>query len=373
MAVVSDKRTPVITGSEITGYTPELLIAKDYYPFGMEMSGRYGGDLGTEPGDEYRFGFNGKEKDDEWNGQTGSTYDFGARLYDARIGRWMACDPKAAQMPFISPYSFSYNCPTIFEDPDGEKPRVTVSKSQDGSEVTISITNNIYLVEKNNKINVPTQSNVDNYLHGGSYEVDGVKYNVVINNNFIKVKNTNQAKNAIIKDRDVGVIAYLRDKGRANAGENQGFDVINLFTNEDNFEAIFAHEIGHDIGFADKYIDVGYFSYVFIYFVNTLMGDVSAISDYEIHLIGSDVMNQINEQGGIQNGETIELNEGRGTRAVNTAEDALPYKETVQTYLCGSNYEKAYPVSIIRINDPSRGTAKGRKVKNPPTESKPSF
>ncbi|MEI6765621.1 MAG: hypothetical protein WCM76_08265 [Bacteroidota bacterium] len=38
----------------------------------------------------YRFGFNGQEKDDEITGVTGSDYDFGARIYDARVGRWMS-------------------------------------------------------------------------------------------------------------------------------------------------------------------------------------------------------------------------------------------------------------------------------------------
>ncbi len=129
MAVVSDKRIPIIIGSEITGYTPELLIAKDYYPFGMEMSGRYSL---TDPevlGRDYRFGFNGKEKDDEWNGQTGSTYDFGARLYDARIGRWMACDPLAEKYPYLSPYSFVANSPLVFIDPDGKD--IDISKAVD--------------------------------------------------------------------------------------------------------------------------------------------------------------------------------------------------------------------------------------------------
>jgi RHS repeat-associated protein len=109
MAVVSDKRTPVITGSEITGYTPELLIAKDYYPFGMEMSGRYDVDLGTEPDDEYRFGFQNQEKDDEWTGQTGSHLNYKYRMYDARIGRFFAIDPLAAKYPYYSTYAFSGN------------------------------------------------------------------------------------------------------------------------------------------------------------------------------------------------------------------------------------------------------------------------
>ena len=38
----------------------------------------------------YRYGFNGMEKDDE---HTQGKYDFGARIYDSRLGRWLAVDP----------------------------------------------------------------------------------------------------------------------------------------------------------------------------------------------------------------------------------------------------------------------------------------
>ncbi|MDD3740325.1 MAG: hypothetical protein PHH30_03715 [Bacteroidales bacterium] len=109
MAVVSDKRTPIITGSEITGYTPELLIAKDYYPFGMEMSGRYIGAGNEDPMNEYRFGFQGQEKDDEWTGQTGSHLNYKYRMYDSRIARFFAIDPLAAKYPYNSTYAFSEN------------------------------------------------------------------------------------------------------------------------------------------------------------------------------------------------------------------------------------------------------------------------
>jgi RHS repeat-associated protein len=67
----------------------------------------------------YRFGFNGKEKDDEIDGVTGSKLDFGARIYDSRLGRWLALDPLAAKYPFASPYNFALNTPIQAKDPDG--------------------------------------------------------------------------------------------------------------------------------------------------------------------------------------------------------------------------------------------------------------
>jgi RHS repeat-associated protein len=67
----------------------------------------------------YRFGFNGKEKDDEVKGK-GNSYDFGARIYDPRLGRWLSLDPLQAKYPNLSPYQFTGNNPIKFVDFDGK-------------------------------------------------------------------------------------------------------------------------------------------------------------------------------------------------------------------------------------------------------------
>lgn len=59
------------------------------------------------------------EGDDELKGE-GNSYDFGARMYDSRIGRWMSVDPKFALQPGWSTYKFALDNPLIFVDPEGE-------------------------------------------------------------------------------------------------------------------------------------------------------------------------------------------------------------------------------------------------------------
>ena len=71
--------------------------------------------------DEYRYGFNGMESDDEVKDIVGSSYDFGARMYDARIGRWLNRDPLELKYPGLSPYNFVNNMPIIAIDPDGKR------------------------------------------------------------------------------------------------------------------------------------------------------------------------------------------------------------------------------------------------------------
>ena len=70
----------------------------------------------TEVG--YRFGFNGMQRDDEIKGP-GNSLDFGARMYDSRLGRWMSVDPLQVKFPSLSPYNGMANNPIIFVDPDG--------------------------------------------------------------------------------------------------------------------------------------------------------------------------------------------------------------------------------------------------------------
>lgn len=97
-------------------YNTYNLSLNDYYPFGMVMPGRQY----TSSGGDYRFGFNGMEKDGEaWSGSAGNQLDFGARIYDSRLGRWQATDPLAGKYPWASPYCFVANKPIVFIDPDG--------------------------------------------------------------------------------------------------------------------------------------------------------------------------------------------------------------------------------------------------------------
>ena len=68
----------------------------------------------------YRFGFNGMEYENELY-QPGNAYDFGARVYDGRIGRWFSVDPLAAKFAYISPFVFANSNPLIYIDPDGNE------------------------------------------------------------------------------------------------------------------------------------------------------------------------------------------------------------------------------------------------------------
>ncbi|MFT6128712.1 MAG: RHS repeat-associated protein, partial [Neolewinella sp.] len=99
-------------------HTPELVSFTDYLPFGLELN-RTLTDAGSE---NYRYGFNGKEKDNdgEWGSLT--HYDYGFRIYNPGIAKFLSVDPLAPDYPWYTPYQFAGNMPVAFIDLDGLEP-----------------------------------------------------------------------------------------------------------------------------------------------------------------------------------------------------------------------------------------------------------
>lgn len=75
---------------------------------------------------EYRYGFNGKEKDLEGMGGGGSTYDYGFRIYNPHIGKFLSVDPLTKKYPWYTPYQFAGNMPIAAIDLDGLEEYVVV-------------------------------------------------------------------------------------------------------------------------------------------------------------------------------------------------------------------------------------------------------
>ncbi len=66
----------------------------------------------------YRYGFNGKENDNEVKG-AGNQQDYGMRIYDPRLGRFLSVDPITKSYPMLTPYQFASNEPISGIDLDG--------------------------------------------------------------------------------------------------------------------------------------------------------------------------------------------------------------------------------------------------------------
>ena len=74
----------------------------DYTPFGSLVPNRH------RSTNDYRYGFQGQEKDDELKGE-GNSLNYTFRMHDPRVGRFFALDPLFKKFPHNSPYAFSEN------------------------------------------------------------------------------------------------------------------------------------------------------------------------------------------------------------------------------------------------------------------------
>ncbi len=88
-----------------------VIQTDEYYPFGLTFNSYQRENTTTS-----KYLYNGKEKQDElgldW-------FDYGARMYLPEIGRWIVIDPLSEKSRRWSTYTYCYNSPIIFIDPDG--------------------------------------------------------------------------------------------------------------------------------------------------------------------------------------------------------------------------------------------------------------
>lgn len=170
--------------------------------------------------EEYRFSFNGKENDNEVKG-FGNQQDYGMRIYDNRLGRFLSVDPLTNEYPWYTPYQFAGNMPIKYIDLDGLEP------AEPGK-------------EKGDLLDAPL-NNIDNHNH--SWEWDGEKWkdggrslNEVLvkgskpiptlpqipnheNSSTVPTSNSTPWMNTALKEYKSGVV---EDKDKKGRGLNKG-------------------------------------------------------------------------------------------------------------------------------------------------------
>jgi len=117
----------------------------------------------------YKYGFNGKENDNEVKG-VGEQQDYGMRIYDPRVGRFLSVDPLAAKYPWYTPYQFASNSPIANVDLDGgENLYFQIIHDQNTGKASIKKEIEHFPLEKIMPYNVYISIDHSDYFYEGSY------------------------------------------------------------------------------------------------------------------------------------------------------------------------------------------------------------
>jgi RHS repeat-associated protein len=135
--VITDEKRMILDGNNYSHYESVVVSVTDYSPFGVSLTGRT---FTTTEG--YRYGFNGKEEDKEGMGGGKQTYDYGFRIYNPALAKFLSVDPLSASYPWYTPYQFAGNKPIWAIDLDGkEEWYVTITINDDKSTTVLIVRN----------------------------------------------------------------------------------------------------------------------------------------------------------------------------------------------------------------------------------------
>ena len=104
----------------------------------------------TDPSNRWRY--SGKEEQQALSPAL-SLLDYGARMYDPTLARWLTPDPLAEKQYQSGPYSFCYGNPNNYVDPNGEFPLAGLLIGA-GLDIAIQITNNLISGDNWNNIDL---------------------------------------------------------------------------------------------------------------------------------------------------------------------------------------------------------------------------
>jgi RHS repeat-associated protein len=240
LTTISDRK------KRLAGATPafEAVIetAQDYYPFGSLMPGR------KYNAGEYRFGFNGQEKDDEIAGVTGSHVSFKYRVHDTRLGRFLSNDPLSKDYPMLTPYQFASNTPIQAIELEGLEGLIII----DIVNLPSNFNKKLYVDELKRKL-------LDNGAHPKTKVVLDEDYSLFeeISDKLSGTYKKNQSFSGVIRNFDIRYDKYKKSDKGGEASINSGYGTMYTGLNQrgengmkylpstEDYINVTLHELGH--------------------------------------------------------------------------------------------------------------------------------
>ena len=220
----------------------------NYYPFGLAIT--------TTGTSKNKYLYNGKELQPS-NGY----YDYGARMYDASVGRWFVVDPLAEKFIGLNAYVYCANNPILLADPNGKDWSISASQNKEGN-WTINIHFKAQILNSSGKevdtksLAEATKSQFENAFNNIFKNDDGTTITVNASANISVInKKEDLAKDATLIDiRNKNDENFKNKDGNITAGVAiNGKEIllnqrqVNSFIIGDNTRTI-PHEIGHTGG-----------------------------------------------------------------------------------------------------------------------------
>ena len=211
----------------------ELLQETHYYPFGMAFNGAWYSDATAS---KNKYLYNGKELNEEFGLNLS---DYGARWYDASIGRWWSIDPLAEKARKYNPYTYGNDSPVRFIDPDGRESQAGFGGYTNSAELSMRAAEDQWNKQK--------AANAVNAIIGGvpspkaaaamAAHVYGDKSDNILQDGWTQIQKFENPKNgfkaALYQNGDNYTLATTGTEDIPKDGKEDGLQVVGLSSQYD--------------------------------------------------------------------------------------------------------------------------------------------
>ena len=217
-----------------------------YYPFG----GFFAGTGNVQP-----YKYNGKELDAK---KGLNWYDYGARMYDAGLGRFATVDPSVENYYATSSYAYCGNNPVNRIDPDGKDWRIQTQYNREIDKIEYIITVNavLYNNSSNRDINMEQLATTIINQVTNVYNISEKSFVAKMNFNLKVVKSVSEIgeRDHVIQIVDQNLFRKVNSKNEVLAdaspfglGIRIGTNLVKKIIDGSNIRTV-AHELGHTGG-----------------------------------------------------------------------------------------------------------------------------